>query len=1439
MKPVQQLNLNKHPVDVPNGSLLYAKNIRVSDDGKRLINEEGVSITNMNYSNQIVGVIPTYKDLIIFTSENEIFINDILVESDWTWEGGDVFGTWTQNVEGDYIVAISERDFYPDTKKVPLKIINISQNTKDGNQTKYTVSPNIPFYSLKFIEYVEGDYIPNGTYYFYIRYEISNNNYTKWFPCSAPIFAYNTDTKNILSYTSSSPMLKAEDGTLNQLLSSNIINTTGVINIGNEVNNNLNFRFNVEKFNNSDYANFQLGFIVNDGTDTKAYLWEKFDSSIGEIIFNGANASEITLEEIQENTFNLYNVKTMDNYNNRLYIANYEEDSTILDYDSSNIRLDVEIEELNVGIDAESNPDVSYQTLFKFIAYHGSIVLPPEFRSATVPVYKRTTNLGEKELVLFKEAWNGAIASGNLEGISLNDNSILHVYHSYTDIYVEAKNLYITTLGSYTGGSGEDFRAVLKEGNTYTVLEGTMQPYINVNGDDLKTGYSIRGYNMTPPQEVVNNNSNSNSYNFSKRLENSTLSPGEVYSFFIHFVKEDGSVSKGFRIKSETSNVVIPNIEIQATYQDGDKATLSFECVYDGSRTMADLKTTIDNILTSLIGHGVVPTNPITSTNWINYKWESYFDILNNYPYYKVYQVFGDLSNKDKNGEYTVTDLTAFQDDDYSYETLMKLIQFTKRGCSYYSNTNKDELFVIPYHSAYMNTVNKIYRYVPYFSNITIPDGYVGFFISTEKYEHRKSLTGIATLEDFSGQEIPDQSAFTKGLRVISNNLYSDSSSINGNILRIENKITYKTLVDYKTAVSYNRFVESIDSSTPAYRPYYNTFIIENKEVVDGDNSSDNNTGRERAIIVNKGIDLSDYPTIDANSFLTVSFISFNDNLYSAKFKSLYRIGNIKYRTEVTTYDYSISDGISLGNFLSLARAIVINQHGISIQTTRELIPSDGAYNYYYKWVKKSNVDSEYTSVPGSPYNIIEYFAYSDTLYELINIKNNVEETKIPFDIRQVISLTDVAGTSQVSVILPSPRDIQDLFESKSNYNIFNGNKAYDNFTGEEINIEVYDKFIRRSNVQQDESREIAWRRFQPDAYKQITENKGKITNIVGVGLYLLVHCEYSLYMFNRDTSLQTNNKDVQLFIPDAFDVEYQEVFTSAHGYGGLQDYTSWTLDDFGYIFYDATRYQIFRFDNKSLDILNTDIEEFIRKYKFTKCDFGNDFQRKRILLGLSASEDYAMLSYSLLTNTYISTHDYYYKRAYNTAKDIFLFTNNSFYSFTIDKGFIDIDIEKVGLNSIFPAEFDEYHGTFTSSINMIFNISSDIIKILAYIEYLFNRSYNRSYPTAPPNNVEAQFNRSYSGDYITINSEACTSGRLDISLLNRDLGVIANNQYMNYTKPRWNVGKWNFNYFRNTRPNANSYIYGKYFVLDFVFRNYNGENIEIEDISVNVKKYN
>ena len=69
-------------------------------------------------------------------------------------------------------------------------------------------------------------------------------------------------------------------------------------------------------------------------------------------------------------------------------------------------------------------------------------------------------------------------------------------------------------------------------------------------------------------------------------------------------------------------------------------------------------------------------------------------------------------------------------------------------------------------------------------------------------------------------------------------------------------------------------------------------------------------------------------------------------------------------------------------------------------------------------------------------------------------------------------------------------------------------------------NIPVYDTYIRRSDVIQSESDVNAWRNFSPSAYKVIAENKGAITNIVGIGLYLIAHCEHSMFLFNRDSTL-------------------------------------------------------------------------------------------------------------------------------------------------------------------------------------------------------------------------------------------------------------------------------------------------------------------------------
>lgn len=55
--------------------------------------------------------------------------------------------------------------------------------------------------------------------------------------------------------------------------------------------------------------------------------------------------------------------------------------------------------------------------------------------------------------------------------------------------------------------------------------------------------------------------------------------------------------------------------------------------------------------------------------------------------------------------------------------------------------------------------------------------------------------------------------------------------------------------------------------------------------------------------------------------------------------------------------------------------------------------------------------------------------------------------------------------------------------------------------------------------------------------------------------------------MFDISAALKTRDENVQLYQPDAFEVNYKEVFTSDKGYGGLQDDLAYIVGEFGYIF--------------------------------------------------------------------------------------------------------------------------------------------------------------------------------------------------------------------------------------------------------------------------------
>ena len=199
----KKLNLNKHPGDCVPYSLVAAKNVKVSNDDRMIVNEEGLedckAIANSIHEDginnfKIVGVIPTSTELILFivnTDSNESYIyryneqadNCYRVNSNWKYNGGKIKGTYTYNVKNHLIIAIAESNTSID---VPLKTINIDLDS-DRPDSEMSVIPQITLPTISGLNYVSGGAY-KGFYFIFIRYKIDKTNYTKWYSIGFPIF---------------------------------------------------------------------------------------------------------------------------------------------------------------------------------------------------------------------------------------------------------------------------------------------------------------------------------------------------------------------------------------------------------------------------------------------------------------------------------------------------------------------------------------------------------------------------------------------------------------------------------------------------------------------------------------------------------------------------------------------------------------------------------------------------------------------------------------------------------------------------------------------------------------------------------------------------------------------------------------------------------------------------------------------------------------------------------------------------------------------------------------------------------------------------------------------------------------------------------------------------------------------------------------------------
>ena len=1484
-----KLQLNLHPKDAENLSLVTALNVKLANDESCITNEESIventfirNKLNEYYGSNnytVVAIIPCNVELVIISVNNDdstkaqIFrykeATSTVEESMkcvygnnstnyLKYHGGKIKGTFTYNVENSLIIAIAEYDAIEE--KIPLRTINLGNyddetifNDKEVPDSVLSISPEVYIPAMRNLSYVKGNAY-KGWYYLFVRFKINSVDYTQWFSFGFPIFVDTLEQYAVTKYAFRQNITgmsnqgahaivnpqEPEDGFCAGC-SDYFSNTSDIANETFKIDIIFNSKNNV-------YDKYQIGVICASKSYTKAFRTSDINADFGshgsytkEFILNNASLIEASAEEFIIDNYNYFDVKNIINYQNKLYISNYKENNAN----------DKTIENL---VD-----DISLSLV------RSSIIGSSISRDYTIMT---NDDIGKYNNNQYEGDGNGIPATSFF---NVHDTTNIYIYGTCT-IYTkdgnttqttskvaQAKDIYIVEKSSdFTiDGFGysrkytiPDFISFIIVESNYETLETTVYKFTdyvtlqleyNNNSDYSTLGIFCDRYAINSGVNYLNPNKS-----FDTRKKQHTLIEGEVYNFFIHYVDKYGHCTNGYRINNnikyygETS----PNSEIipiPFTYNDK---------TYYGAAPIND------NV--AVYGHVYDNVDYDLNTSGI--------------------RIYSNISGTTLTGDVTSNILAAFSQLFKSFASSdylnVKWYQITSGfGCNNflpYINNNGDRLFRVPINSHGAISINK---YLYNISGVTIPEGYVGWFLSYEKFEPIKRVTGILTRNDFRSQDcvISEENGFFKlntvncqksDLMYFYSGQYdiSDSIRLDYNLLRIDavNCFDPLDIPDWDYNQRGNAYKFCHDMNKPQVNSYKlkdtdnpeTTVNVEEFETAPAmyappeyklavaDSASDGRMGLGTTLQMKDAYNLFPSYTPGPNykhkiKIYKTTLFNASRDIYMSNDKILIRCTNIQYSTSLSNDDKD-ANGV-----MTYDGCLIYENHGFNFNTANNIAYRTKINSKYYT----SDADKKHTwelNVPFLAY--CQFPVVDDHFYESKCFKN--EPTGYVFYVKQDTANLDKANENnkfQTGCIV-TPANSIDLFENRQGSSDAFNSKSFTNYREDLVSIDNYNKTVRRSAVIQDETRVNGWRTFPVEAYKNISENKGIITNLIGIGNMLLVHTEHSLFMFNTDNTLETKDKAIQLNQPDAFDVKYQEVFTSSLGYGGLQDDKSFVVDQFGYTFYNNDFHRFYNFDNGQLNTIDDDIIQWLDKYKPYNVRFANDKFNNRILIKMNYKVDNVekdvVLSYNYNANHFVSLHSYYFDEAYNTKSKLYLKCNEdshtdcSLHQFVQDGssyGNADNVKNKIRSITLLPAK-----------IGIIINEQYDNAKFLEHITYKLNKLVNPTKIDYTYSPVEEMITP-YSADLLKIYNNEVNTGELDI-LINKEE---AKNIFCNYKKPYWELGNWNYSYLRNNIANYNNYgdaftmsrLYGNYFVVEFTFSNSDNLKIEFEELKYDITK--
>lgn len=415
-----------------------------------------------------------------------------------------------------------------------------------------------------------------------------------------------------------------------------------------------------------------------------------------------------------------------------------------------------------------------------------------------------------------------------------------------------------------------------------------------------------------------------------------------------------------------------------------------------------------------------------------------------------------------------------------------------------------------------------------------------------------------------------------------------------------------------------------------------------------------------------------------------------------------------------------------------------------------------------------------------------DYYTSVDTPWETLQFNNKPITTFFPIE---GLDTEDVNKKSFAIGNIVESKNTIDLYQQKNTtyYSLYP--KTLDWFNPNVVTTNKFDKTIRRSQVIQDESVTNSWRSFDVEDYKNINENKGSITKLIGIGSIFLVHTQHSMFMFDATNSLKgANNTNLQLASIDIWDISYKEVITSSLGYAGLAKEEHGIAGNFGYIFYSKDDGHFYSYDNNKFALIDKDINKFVRDYPFKDIRFIDDKYRNRLIIRFIGDKDIT-LSYSYNYQTFVSFHDYDYTFGIS-SKDVTYIVDNT--QTQIATYTYDYYAKYNGLIEYKPSDVI----TATSYITTIDNTAIETIKSLDSIIYDVNVADIPVNDAVDNYGLPVERRMIYAAvDTLDVASEYCDTGKLDVHLDDASVNI---NKVTLYNKPYWRFGNWHFNALRD-----------------------------------------